>query len=118
MPKFYSRYQIMDIRYSKEKHNRKFYTLPVMPYKENYVVSEESVWLIGELTRLQATQRIKLDPKSYEGLPRKLDEGSSQELTDEEEEEIQKKEWDIYFAERRLMTKNEFMMYAEHRNSY
>lgn len=113
MTKFYSRYQIMDIRYSKGNPHRKFYALRIMPYRENYVVSEESVRLIGELTRLQATERIKLDPKSYEGLPRELE--FAQELTDEERE-IQKKEWDIYYAEG-ILTINEFMMYAEQRVS-
>lgn len=74
----------------------------------NKLVSEHAIRLIGELKRLHAKQRIKADPKSYEGLPHTeeiLDDSITSEWTDEEwnnfmekREEIQSKEYDIYLA--------------------
>ena len=89
----------------------------------NKVVSEEAIWMMGELTRLNAKKRIQLDPKSYEGLPDDVDniptdydtksyedyrypDNVNDIPTDEDEdwesieveEEIQSKKHDIYLA--------------------
>jgi hypothetical protein len=97
----------------------KYYTLRVT----NKLVSEEAIWMMGELTRLHAKKRIQLDPKSYEGyrypdnvndIPTDDDPKSYEGYrypdnvndipTDEDEEweskeEIQSKTHDIYLAD-------------------
>jgi hypothetical protein len=74
----------------------------------NKLVSEEAIWMIGELTRLHAKQRIQLDPKSYEGLPLNYhydnfpnnDEWTSEEWDNywERRDYIESKEHDISLA--------------------
>jgi hypothetical protein len=85
--------------------DNQLYTLDVT----NKVVSEEGIHLIGELTRLHASQRIKSDPKAYEGLPPDDQNFPDDVITDEwtaeewntfmekSEDNTQKKR-DIYFA--------------------
>jgi hypothetical protein len=93
----------------------------------NKLVSEEAILLIGELTRLHAKQRIKLDPKSYEQLPRDgndslpddsiINEWSAEEWHNywEDIEYIQSKKHDI-FLENGGFTNQEAHMYAEREN--
>ena len=82
----------------------KLYTLRVT----NKLVSEEAIWMIGELTRLHAKKRIQFDPKSYEGLPVNYhydnypnnDEWTAEEWNNylERRYYIESKEHDIYLA--------------------
>jgi len=80
----------------------KYYTLRVT----NKLVSEQAIWMIGELTRLHAKKKIQLDPKSYEGLPENdddipMDDDWSVKEWDnywESIEEIQSKKHDISLA--------------------
>ena len=84
----------------------KLYLLPI----SGKLVSSAAIFLIGDLTRLHAKQRIENDPKSYEGinsleevlLP---DESITDKWTkddwrnfDEKKENIENKYMDIYLS--------------------
>lgn len=75
----------------------KLYTLRVT----NKLVSEEAIWMIGELTRLHAKKKIQLDPKSYEGIPDNYDNypNNDEWTTEERRDYIESKKHDIYLAD-------------------
>jgi hypothetical protein len=90
---------------AKINSDTKLYTLRFT----NKLVSEEAIWMIGELTRLHAKKRIQLDPKSYEGIRDNYhydnypntDECTAEEWNNywERRDDIETKKHDIYLAD-------------------